>query len=712
MQSRESLDLNLDFSRYLLAWKRRWRPAVSVFAITVTLATVASTVLFKTTSYQSTGKMLFRLNRTSYLTRVREDKGEEVKDLSSLVATQNPLTTEMEVVYSIPVLQKTIDVLHLKDNKGKSLKPDDLKRLLKVKIIGGTDVLQLSYTSRDPKEAAAVVNRVMSLYIENSIITNQTEAAAAHDFIAKQLPQTESTVRREEAALRTFKEKNNIVDLSEEAKAALTVITTLDNQITTTQAELEKVNAQSTALSSKLGLNSQQAMAASSLSQSKAVQGLLSELQEIDKQLAIQQSRLLEQSPTIISLEEKKTSLKALLQEQIQQVLGTRMEVPKGLLQIGEIKQNLIQEFLGLEVQRLSLAKGLASLYKSRSSYQQRAKVIPQLEQEQQALERKLATAQSTYKALLENIQEARLAQNKRTSSARIIEPAPVPEKPLPSKKSLVLVLGVMLGALFSTSTILLLEISDRSIKTLKEVKELFEYPLLGAIPLCGKKAFYRSQDAQLKTLEIPIRDSPYSLVSETYRMIQANLQSVNSDKNLKIITVTSSIPQEGKSTVSANLAATIAQMGRRVLLVDANVRHPFQHQLWGLSNAVGLSEVLIGKAEFRTAAREVMDDLDVLTSGVMPANPLALFDSKHSASLMNDFSEKYDLVIIDAPTLRLAADTLTLSQMTDGIVLVARLGVVDYTSVQAVKEMLERSSQKVLGLVVNGVRKKDNYLE
>jgi capsular exopolysaccharide synthesis family protein len=186
--------------------------------------------------------------------------------------------------------------------------------------------------------------------------------------------------------------------------------------------------------------------------------------------------------------------------------------------------------------------------------------------------------------------------------------------------------------------------------------------------------------------------------------MIQANLKFLSSDKELKIIVVTSSVPKEGKSTISANLAAAMAQLGRRVLLVDADMRRPCQHHVWELTNAAGLSDVLVGQAEFGAAAFEVIDNLDVLASGVMPPNPLALLDSKRMASLIKDFSDKYDFVIIDAPPLILAADALTLSQMSDGILLVARPGVVDYASVNTAKEMLERSGQNVLGLVVNDV--------
>ncbi|HEY9296832.1 MAG TPA: GumC family protein, partial [Phormidium sp.] len=459
MESRESIDL--DFSRYLLTIKRRWLPAVTIFAITVTSAVFATRFLKQ--SYQAEGKLLFKVDRTSVLTGV----GGGTEELGPLVSTQNPLSTEIEVVYSKPLLQNTIDAIGLKNKKNQPLTPEDIKRKLTVKIIGGTDVLRIAYESSTAEEAATVVNKVMSLYIQKNILTNRAEAAAAREFIAQQLPKTEAAVRKVEASLREFKEKNNVVSLPEEAKTAVAAIAALDSQITTLRAQLQETVARSAALGNTVGLSAQEAIAVSALSQSPAVQGVLKELQAVETQLANQRSIYREESPTIASLKDKETILKVLLQQQIQQVVGSQIQIPERLLQIGDLKQNLIKDFLAAEVQRLSLAKQLASLSSSQTAYQKRVNILPKLEQDQRDLERKLEAAQSTYATLLKKMQEAQVAENQNTGNARIIEEATVPEKPESGSKAKIIALGVLLGALFSTTTILLLEISDKSIKTL-----------------------------------------------------------------------------------------------------------------------------------------------------------------------------------------------------------------------------------------------------
>jgi capsular exopolysaccharide synthesis family protein len=133
-------------------------------------------------------------------------------------------------------------------------------------------------------------------------------------------------------------------------------------------------------------------------------------------------------------------------------------------------------------------------------------------------------------------------------------------------------------------------------------------------------------------------------------------------------------------------------------------MHHSSQHHIWSLRNAAGLSDVLVGQAEFNTTVNEVMPNLNVLSAGAIPPNPLALLDSKRMATLIEQFATTYDCVIIDAPPVTLGADALTLGQMADGVLLVTRPGVVSFNSANAAKESLMRSQQNVLGIVVNGI--------
>ncbi len=453
---RESIDL--DLSQYLSAVRRHWLPAAGVFVATVGVSAFATTLLKP--SYEAAGKLLFKSPTFSAIgSSVLPNAQEGTVDLKSLVASQNPISTQMEVISSSPILQKAIDKLQLKDITGKALEVEVLEKSLKLQIVGGADVLRITYKSGKPEEAAAIVNAIVDVYLENDILLNRGEARSLRESIAKQIPANQAAVKGAEEALKLFKQKNNIVNLAEESRSAVATISTLDAQIDSVRAELDRETAQTNQLRQQAALNSQDGISASALSQSPALKATLTELQDIERQLAVKRSLFENASPAIVDLEAKKTNLKNLLQKQIIEIGGERTSPNRGLLQIGELRQTLIANFLASDVQRLGSAQKLTSLQNSRTNYEQRVKALPQLEQQQRDLERKLEIPQSTYQNLQKKLKELQLVENNDRATARIINKASVPKEQAPSMKFLFLLLGGMCGAFLATLLIVLLEI-------------------------------------------------------------------------------------------------------------------------------------------------------------------------------------------------------------------------------------------------------------
>ncbi len=689
----------IDFQKYWLVLKRRWLPAMGVFGILVVLTALAASL--QKPIYKAEGKLLFKPDQSSDLTGLKNGIGDVVR----LGEKSEPLNTEAEILASYPIAQETVKALSLRDKTGKPLEPEILLKGLKVKTTTGTDVLQITYEDTDPKVVAAVVNKIMEAYISTNVVNNQAKAKAARIFITKELPSVEATVRQADAELRKFKEENKVVALEQEASAAVKTISDLDNQIAQLQAQLANVTAQSESHRNQLGLSREEAVAVTSLSQSAGVQEVLTELQKVQTQLAGERRRFLDTDPTVASLKRKEAELSTLLQERVDQVLGSQKSVPIKDLQIGKLKQDLTTNFVQSEVQRSGLVSQLTVLYDTRAAYKNRSNILPKLEQIQRELERRVTASQTTYATLLSKLQEAQVAENQIIGNARIISVAQIPKKKAGPSKSKYLLGGGLVGILLGIATAFGLDLIDRSVKTVKEAKELFGYTLIGVIPALGKSGKTSRQGSLDQTVpKVFARDLPHSPINEAYQMLQANLKFLSSDKELKAIVVTSSVPREGKSEVSANLAAAMVQVGRRVLLVDADMRHPSQHHIWELTNSLGLSNILVGEAELNAALQEVMPGLDVLTAGVIPPNPVALLDSKRMASLIETFSKNYDFVIVDTPPLAGIADAPILGKMADGILLVVRPRVVDSANAKAAKEFLARSGQNVLGLVANGV--------
>jgi len=695
----------IDIQKYWLVLKRRWLPATGVLGAVV--AVLFLLLLQQRPSYEAEGKLLIKSSRASSLTGLGEGIG-ELEGLNRLTAS--PLDTQAEIVRSVPVMQETIKALRLTNDQGELLKPEDLAKELTIKGVAGTDVLNISYQAKEPELAASVVNKVIEVYIASNVQANRAEAVSARKFIAEQLPETETDVRSADLALRRFKEENKVLVLQEEASAAVKTISELGVQIIQARAQLGDITAQSQELQSRVGIKAQDAVPLAALSQASGIQEVLKQLQEAQGQLTVERTRYQAGYPTIDNLERKVSALNNLLIERIQQVTGNSQQISVGKLQVGEVQQGIIQDLVRAEAVRLGIISRIAALSNAQSAYVNRANVLPRLEQAQQELERKLQAAQATYEALLKKLQEAQVAENQNIGNARIISAALVPSRPSGSKSLLILGGGSFAGILLAIATAFALDLIDRSVKTVKEARELFGYTLLGVIPMLpkGRKSRAHLEESEQLITTVVARDEPLSTVSQSYQMLQANLKFLSSDKDLKIIVITSSVAQEGKSEVSANLAVAMAQVGHRVLLVDADMRRPTQHHIWELTNSAGLSNVMVDQVALDVAVREVMTNLHVLSSGVIPPNPIALLDSKRMASLIAMFSQSYDYVVFDTPPLAGTADAAVLGKMADGILLVVRPGVVDSTSANAAKEFLAQSGQTVLGMVINGVNVKN----
>ncbi len=692
----------VDFQPYLLLLKRRWKPALAVLATTITAAAALSTQ--QKPSYTASGKLLLRNNRMPSLTGLGNSEtaaspNTGLGSLTALTAQGSPLRTESEQLLARPILSRTIAALKLRDRSGRPMNADALAQSIKVKEVAGADVLKVTYTDRQPDRAAKVINQILQEYIKHNIASTRAEAQAARTFIDQELPKAETNVRQLDAALRQFKERSQIADLTGEQQLLAASVGSLENQITQANTELSEANARYRSLQGSLQLAPQQALTASSLSQSPGVQQAIGQWQQLQSQLQLERTRLQDSHPRIQDLQQKEQALRQLLNQRMAETVGTTQNALTDT-SFGEVKQSLVKEYLSADMARNSLAQRVKTLTQAHKAYRQRLGQFPQLEQQQRELQRRLEVTQSNYASLARRRQEVQLAERQTIGTASLIEPAVPSLATGDSNQAMFLGLGVLVGSLLASGTMLGLELSDRSIKSVKEAKDLFGFSCLGTIPYWGN-----ARQAQQKlglVPQLPVREMPRSFVSAAYRMVQANLRFVNVDGTLRSVVVTSSVPKEGKSTIAANLAATMAQLGRRVLLIDADLHHPTQHHIWGLDNSAGLSELIIGQIPIRQSLRPVMPNLDLLTAGAMPPTPLAILDSNRMAKLIKGLETVYDLVIIDAPPLMVEAEALTLGRLAQGILLVARPGLLPSNAAKATKELLSQAGQTVLGMVIN----------
>ena len=207
-----------------------------------------------------------------------------------------------------------------------------------------------------------------------------------------------------------------------------------------------------------------------------------------------------------------------------------------------------------------------------------------------------------------------------------------------------------------------------------------------------------------MEDIKLIVQNDPKSPISESYRAIRTNLQFAGAGKQMKYIAFTSSVPGEGKSTTISNIALTMAQDGKKVLLIDNDLRKPRQHKIWGLLNK-GLTNMIAMGAPFdEVVQKDVFPNLAVLTSGPIPPNPSELLGSSKMNTILKEIGEPYDYVLLDLPPILAVTDAAIVGNMADGVVLVVRSGLTVPEEAKESKKRLEAGHANILGVVLNGV--------
>jgi capsular exopolysaccharide synthesis family protein len=200
---------------------------------------------------------------------------------------------------------------------------------------------------------------------------------------------------------------------------------------------------------------------------------------------------------------------------------------------------------------------------------------------------------------------------------------------------------------------------------------------------------------------------NPKSPASEAYRTLRTNIQFASFDKDMQVVMVTSSGPEEGKSTTAANLALTVAQTGKKVLIVDCDMRRPTLHRKFQVSNQVGLSNLLVGELDFEEACQSHVDNLYILTSGTVPPNPAEMLSSKKMRDFLLKARNEFDYIILDTPPVIAVTDAQLLSTLSDGVLLVVSSGEADREAAARAKTLLEKVNANIIGVVLNKVNMK-----
>ncbi|CAN5424498.1 hypothetical protein BH10CHL1_BH10CHL1_06940 [soil metagenome] len=321
-------------------------------------------------------------------------------------------------------------------------------------------------------------------------------------------------------------------------------------------------------------------------------------------------------------------------------------------------------------------------------------------------LRNQLTQLQSTYTGYMQNLENINLMEVQSSDTISIVEPPQIPTTPIRPRIFNNTLLAMVMGAMLALGIVFLIEYLDDRIKTPQDVYNVIDIPLLGTIGRIVLKRNKRPQNEQLTKLEqslITILE-PRHPTTEAYRSLRTNLQFSSIDSALDSLLITSASPGEGKTTTAANLAIVIAQSGRSVLLVDADLRKPRQHQFFNLSQSPGLTEALIASdvAPSNYVRATLVPNLSVLTSGKIPPNPAELLGSHRMQQLIEQLHADADLIIFDAPPVLAVTDAQVLASQVKGVLLVIDSEQTRRATLARAAEALLRTQTRLLGAVLN----------
>jgi non-specific protein-tyrosine kinase len=318
-------------------------------------------------------------------------------------------------------------------------------------------------------------------------------------------------------------------------------------------------------------------------------------------------------------------------------------------------------------------------------------------------LEARLTEYQRLYSNLVTNYEQVRLAEAQNSTNVVISEAATVSTVPVSPKTIRNTFLAIVAGMLFAAGTIFTIDTLDDTIKDPDEIRRKFGLPILGMI------ARHESPDEKAITLV-----KPRSPVSESFRALRTNTIFAGVDKPLSRIMITSATPQEGKTTVAANLAVVLAQGERKVVVIDADLRRPQIHRKLGLYNRMGLSDLFLVMRPLDTLPQAVIQrheaaKLAVVTSGKLPPNPAELLTSQKMRQFLDMLNQEYDLVLIDTPPVLNVTDAAALAPCVDGVLLVMMPGKTKLRDFQHAFDQLRTVGAHVLGVVLNEVNPRNH---
>lgn len=609
----------------------------------------------------------------------------------------NPLATQAELVASQQVLDRAIKQLN-KTNLSpavQALNIFDIQGNLKVTIVPATNILEVVYRNSDPKLTALMLNAIADSMIQESVDSIRSEASSARRFLEQAVPQQRALLEQVETQENLYRQESGLVSPERQTEELVKSLSDVEAQQRTLMTQLQGAYTRALSLRDVTDTQSlESAYASVQVGQNATLTSLKAKLLELENQLIVTRSRFTDLHPAVQTLLEQRDNTRALYRQEIQNILTNAP--PPEKLATDTLSQTLIANLITEEVERAALEQQLQVIKANRSVLNARLAALPKQQQPLNVLVRKREEAIKTLGLLQAKLEEARIAEAQLVSNIRVTDRPSEPKDSVWPKPVAVLAVAAVAGAVLATGVLLVLELLDGSVRNVKETAEILELPILGVLPKLTRSALNLEPSSDF--LDNTDFSQPYEMFLKTLEIRTA--------KPLHVIVVSSVASEEGKSTVVSHLAA-VAGISRRILIISADLRRPKQHQIFNAAPQPGLTDVIEGVTRLEDAVQATaFPFLFLLTHGTSSQHPTSILESSQMRQILMEASIQYDLVIVDTPPISLCAETLSLAQQADALVLVVRPYLTQKEGLRETVTELSNNGLPLVGVVVNGAKR------
>lgn len=626
--------------------------------------------------------------------------------------------TQLQLMSSSELIQKAIN--KLKDEYP-TLTVKEIKKFLNLNQVLGqkketfTKIFEAVYIADDPVKTQKVLDAIKIVYQEYNLDQQKKRLSDGLSFIESELQSARNNLLIAEKSLEEFRTKNNIIEPEPEAANVSDILRKIELERVNLKAEYTEAQTRYHSFQKDLNYTFDHKLTETRLSQSSRYQNLLNEIQKIEVNLEQERLKFTDANPLIQDLSKQKQKMLILLQQEAERTLGNLpndLEQEQDFLktgQMGVIDQDMTVKLLETEKNLLALEARDQTLAKTEKKLNERLKSFPELIAQYNILKQEVEVKRATLQLLLEGKQKLGIELNRGGYNWQVVEPPLLGIQISPNIVKDFLLSGVVAVFLAGIAAFLA-EAVDEAIRTSEQLKGQGTSPLLGVIPrwqmLSPAGVFqnwprHLSSDHESSVVEM-IQWQPFR---ESLDLICKNLQLRNSSASLKSLVITSALEGEGKTTLTLGLAFSASRLHYKVLVIDANLRHPTFHKLFGLPNEKGLSSLIASETE--TPHINIIslwgETINIMTAGPEAEDPVKLLGSQRLWRLFREFEQKYDLVLLDTSAILGIVDAIQVASHARGIVMVGCLDKVTQSAFTRAVESLNKLN--LIGIVANGAR-------